>query len=253
MTSGDDVRSGFLKALGRPFLHEDLFDAIADTVFFVKDVAGRYVAVNHTLAVRTNRPHKTDLIGLTANEVFPGILGEQIVEQDRAVIRDGQPIHGKLELHLYPGGVEDWCLTWKEPIVGQNNRIVGLSGISRDLRSISGPVDDLGSVSRTIDHIHKNIDTPLRVADLARRAGLSAYQLDMRLRGLFGLSIRQYLLRARIDLACSRLRHTDRAIGLIALDCGYGDQAAFARQFRKSVGLTPGQYQRHHRATAPTG
>jgi AraC-like DNA-binding protein len=28
----------------------------------------------------------------------------------------------------------------------------------------------------------------------------------------------------------------------LALECGYADQAAFTRQFRKSVGLTPGAY-----------
>lgn len=248
MTPGEQARGRFLKALGRPFVYEDLFDAITDTVFFVKDVEGRYVAVNRTLAVRTGRLRKSDLIGLTASEVFPGILGELIAEQDRAVLRDGQPIHGKLELHLYPGGAEDWCLTWKEPILGHNNRIVGLAGISRDLRPLSSPLGDLAGVSRTIDHIRKHIDAPLRVADLAGRAGLSAYQLDLRMRGLFGLSVRQYLVRARIELACSRLRHTDLPISRIALDCGYADQAAFTRQFRKSVGLTPWQYQKHHRA-----
>jgi AraC-like DNA-binding protein len=28
----------------------------------------------------------------------------------------------------------------------------------------------------------------------------------------------------------------------LALECGYADQAAFTRQFHKSVGLTPGAY-----------
>jgi hypothetical protein len=55
------------------------------------------------------------------------------------VVAEGRPIHGKLELHLYPGGAEGWCLTWKEPVLGQNNRIIGLSGISRDLQKLTGP------------------------------------------------------------------------------------------------------------------
>jgi AraC-like DNA-binding protein len=28
----------------------------------------------------------------------------------------------------------------------------------------------------------------------------------------------------------------------LALECGYADQAAFTRQFHKTVGLTPGAY-----------
>jgi len=249
MTRGGDVRTRFLKALGRPFAGEDLFDSVPDTVFFVKDAEGRYVAVNRTLARRTGHAGKDALIGRTAAEVFPAPLGERIAEQDRAVVKDGLPIHGKLELHLYPGGKEGWCLTWKEPILGNDGRIIGLSGISRDLQTLSGPIGDMSGMSRAIDHFHRHIDRPLRVADLAARAGLSAYQLDLRIRGLFGITTRQYLIRARIEIACSQLRHTDRPISRIALECGYADQAAFARQFRRSVGLTPGQYQKLHRTS----
>lgn len=248
MTAREDVRLRFLKALGRPVIGETLFDAIADTVFFVKDAQGRYVVVNQTLANRTGRQHKRDLIGLTATEVFPGVLGESIAKQDFSVVTEGRPLHGRLELHLYPGGKEGWCLTWKEPIWGMDNRIVGLSGISRDLLTLSSPIGDFAGLSRTIDHVHGNLDAPLRISDLAERSGLSAYQLDLRIRGLFGLSLGQYLVRARIELACARLRHSDQSISSIALDCGYGDQAAFTRQFRKSVGLTPSQYQKLHRA-----
>lgn len=250
MAGREETRTRFLKELGRPFIYEDLFDAVADTVFFVKDAAGRYVAVNRTLATRTGRASKDELIGLTATEAFPGMLGELIAEQDRSVLSEGQPINGKLELHLYPGGAEGWCLTWKSPILGRDNGIVGLSGLSRDLQTLASPTADMAGMSRLIDYVHRNIDKPLLTAELADRANLSAYQLDVRIRSLFGLSIRQYLVRARVELACSRLRHTAHPISRIALDCGYGDQAAFTRQFRKSVGLTPWQYQQHHRLRA---
>lgn len=253
MPTSEDVRAQFLKRLGQPFIGEDLFDAIADTVFFIKDAAGRYVSINRTLVARTGRQHKDELIGLTAAQVFPGILGQRIAEQDRAVLREGRPLNDKLELHLYPGGEEGWCLTWKVPIVGSNGSIIGLSGISRDLQTVAGHAAEFPHLARTIDYIQKNLHEPLRTAELAKDAGLSPYQLDLRIRGLFGLSIGQYLVRARIDLACNRLRHTDQPISLIALDCGYADQAAFTRQFRKSVGLTPSQYQRRHRSPGGLG
>ena len=38
--------------LGRPFPGIELFDRVADTVFFIKDQEGRYVAVNETLVHR---------------------------------------------------------------------------------------------------------------------------------------------------------------------------------------------------------
>ena len=249
--SGRDARTRFLAAVGRPLFFEDLFDAVPDIVFFVKDAAGRYVAVNRTLVTRTGGRGKADLLGRTAEEVFPGALGAEMARQDAAVLSNGRPIHGRLELHLYPDGAEGWCLTWKEPILDAAGAIVGLSGISRDLGAPSEARGDLAGLSTVIEHVHTHLDRPLRVADLAALAGLTPFRLDQRLRALFGLSTGQYLTRARIEAACSRLRTSDRSIAAIALDCGYGDQAAFTRQFRKSVGLTPSQYQRHHRADRP--
>jgi AraC-like DNA-binding protein len=100
----------------------------------------------------------------------------------------------------------------------------------------------MAALSSVLGHIHDHLDSPLRVPDLATRAGLSAFQLDQRIRALFGLSTGQYLTRARIEFACDRLRRTDVAISIVAQECGYADQAAFTRQFHKSVGLTPRAY-----------
>jgi PAS domain S-box-containing protein len=246
MTSPDDPRARFLSALGRPFVGDELFDAIPDIVFFLKDDLGRYVAVNQTLVERTGHQDKRDLIGRTAAEVFPGVLGVEIGEQDSAVIRSGAGLSGKLELHLYPDGSEGWCLTWKEPLRDANGRTVGLSGISRDLQPASTARPDMAGISRLIDHIQANLAEPMRLPMLARLAGLTQFQLDQRVQALFGVSTVQYLTRARINHACSLLRQAAEPIGQIALACGYGDQAAFTRQFRKSVGLTPSQYQKRH-------
>src|SRR5258708_6838027 len=92
-TGHDDARDRLLKALGRPFAGDELFDAVPDTVFFLKDAEGRYVAVNQTLVVRAGRKSKSELIGLCAYDVFPGALGDRIAAQDRAVTRTRRPIH----------------------------------------------------------------------------------------------------------------------------------------------------------------
>jgi PAS domain S-box-containing protein len=246
MASSDDPRARFFAALGRPFVGEELFDAIPDIVFFLKDDRGRYVAVNQTLVERTGHRDKRELIGRTAAEVFPGVLGVEIGAQDIVVIESGTGLSGKLELHLYADGSEGWCLTWKEPLKAGNGKIIGLTGISRDLQPVSAMKTDMASISRLIDHIQANLDEPLRLPALAKLAGFTQFQLDQRMRGLFGLSTVQYLTRARINHACSLLRQTGEPISQIALACGYGDQAAFTRQFRKSVGLTPSQYQKRH-------
>ena len=241
---GLDVRARFLADVGRPLLGEELFDAVPDIVFFLKDRAGRYVAVNRTLVTRSGRATRAELIGLTATEVFPGILGEEIARQDLGVIRTGRPIHGRLELHLYADGREGWCLTWKEPVRDATGAIVGLSGISRDLQPVAAARAEMEGLSAVIEHVRTHLDAALRLADLAAIAGLTVFQLDQRIRALFGVSTGQYLTRLRIEAACSLLRAGDLPIARVALDCGYADQAAFTRQFRKSVGLTPSQYRK---------
>jgi AraC-like DNA-binding protein len=242
MAAGGEFQQRFLAELDRPFLGEELFDVVPDTVFFLKDRGGRYVAVNQTLVERCGVSGKSDLIGRRAEDVFPAPLGARISEQDARVVRERRAIVGELERHLYPGGVEGWCLTWKEPLVGKKGRVVGLSGISRDLQAPTLTGADAASLARLLDYIRANLDQPLRLPELAGRAKLTVFQLDRRVRALFGLSAGQFVTRARIDLACNRLRQTKQPIAEVALDCGYAGQAAFTRQFRKTVGLTPRAY-----------
>jgi AraC-like DNA-binding protein len=111
-----------------------------------------------------------------------------------------------------------------------------------------------------LGYIDDHLDAALRIPDLAARARLSVFQFDQRIRTLFGLSAGQYLTRARIERACDRLRQSDAPISELALECGYADQAAFTRQFHKSVGLTPrsyrsattrGRHQKHAGKTSP--
>ncbi|MDX7951664.1 AraC family transcriptional regulator [Lichenihabitans sp. Uapishka_5] len=233
-----------LARLDRPLFVEALFDAVPDTIFFVKDAEGRYVAANQTLAERTGFGHKQALIGRTADQVFPGALGRRIAEQDRTLLRDARSLKGELELHLYPDGREGWCLTWKEPLFDRDSTVAGLVGLSRDLRPANAAPDETAALSRALQAAQARPGAGLKVSDLAGLAGLSAFQLDQRLRTMFGLSAGQWLTRLRIDEAGRLLRQGEAPISAIALSCGYADQTSFTRQFRKLVGLSPGAYRK---------
>ena len=221
-----------------------LFDGVPDIVFFVKDSAGRYMAVNDTLAARCGLAGKEAALGLTAEELFPPALGNAFALQDREVLRGGNPIRDHLELHLYPGGRSGWCLTYKEPIMGKNGQIAGICGISRDLHSPGDQGEDLAALSTAVDHIHHHYDEPLRLPGLAEMAGLSVYQFDQRIRSLFHVTAGQYLVKVRIDAACLRLANSIEPIAQIALSCGYSDQSAFSRQFKQAVGISPLAYRK---------
>jgi PAS domain S-box-containing protein len=146
MTPLDDL----VALLDRPLVGDDLFDGVPDTIFFVKDATGRYVAANQVLAERTGFGRKEALLGLTADAVFPGELGRRIAEQDRAILASARSLKGELELHLYPDGQEGWCLTWKEPLFDRARRVVGLIGLSRDLRPANAAPGETAALSRAL-------------------------------------------------------------------------------------------------------
>jgi AraC-like DNA-binding protein len=237
-------RRSFFESLGGLLPVDRLFDGVPDIVFFVKDAAGRYMAVNDTLAARCGLPGKEAALGLTTEELFPPPLGNVFALQDREILRSGNPIRDHLELHLYPGGRSGWCLTFKEPVMGKNGKIAGICGISRDLHSPGGQGEDWAALSGVLDHIHRHYDEALRLPGLAEMAGLSVYQFDQRIRSLFHVTAGQYLVKVRIDAACLRLSNTKEAIAQIALSCGYSDQSAFSRQFKQAVGISPLAYRK---------
>src|SRR5271155_2899078 len=163
----DDPAAALAAVLGRPFPAIELFDHIADIVFFIKDREGRYVAVNQTLAERCNFADKRALIGRKASQVFPPPLGERFEAQDLKVIAEGLSIRGRMELHLYPDGSEGWCLSWKEPLVDAGGAIQGLAGISRDAPALSRPGSVPAALSAALPYIDDHPDEPLRIPDLA--------------------------------------------------------------------------------------
>jgi len=220
----------------------DLFDRVPDVVFFIKDRRARYRVVNQTLADRCGVSSKEELLGRTTREVFPEPLGNRYYLQDMAVFRTGRSVTRKLELHVYPGGVEGWCLTDKLPMTAGDGEVIGLAGVSRDLRVPSASDPGFQELAASVDHVQASFGEVLRVEELARMAGLSEYQFNRRIRSIFQITAGQLITKTRIDAASDMLRSSEVPIAEIALRCGYFDQSAFTRVFRRTVGVTPQQY-----------
>ena len=234
----------FFDQLAAPFTGEGLFDSLTDLVYFLKNSHGQYVVVNQALVERCGFHHKRELIGRTADQVYPPPLGKSYRAQDEAVIRTGEPILNHLELQIYPGGNTGWCVTSKVPLRGRRGDIVGLVGISKDLHATSETGEDYSSLAAVIRHIHAHYDQPLKIQDLAGMAGLSGYQFEQRMRKIFAITAGQFIQKVRMDAAVRRLRETNDSIAKIALDCGYAEQSSFTRQFKLTVGLSPARYRR---------
>ena len=235
-------RAEFLQRLAQPITGEELFDRLPDLVYFVKNERAEYVIVNQTLCERCGRRRKDELLGLRADEVFPAPLGDSYRGQDLGVLSAGTTILDQLELHLYPTGRRGWCLTTKLPLRDREGRIIGLVGISKDLQAPDEQGDDFSAVALALRHLQKNFAEPLRVGDLAAMARQSPYQFERRIRRIFRLTTGQLIQKTRIETALRLLRETDHPVARVAQDCGYSDQSAFTRTFRRMVGLAPSNY-----------
>jgi AraC-like DNA-binding protein len=87
-----------------------------------------------------------------------------------------------------------------------------------------------------------DLERPIRLRDLAARAGLSKYHFLRVFRRLAGVTPHQYLLGARLRRAARGLTTSRRPVVEIALDCGFGDLSTFNHHFRRAFGKTPTRY-----------
>lgn len=243
MTQNLDI-GALLALLQEPFTAELLFDQLDDIVFFIKNAQGQYVCVNQTLVQRCNLRSKSDLIGRTPSQALGPALGDSYEQQDRAVLASGRRLLDELELHTYPNKDVGWCLTSKFPLMSAQGQVIGLVGVSRDVKSQANESQDFDQVAAAIHYAEQHLADPPSLQEMATAAGLSKYQLDRRMKRLYGLSTGQWLLKARIELASQQLRATELPIADIAFNAGYEDQSAFTRQFRRAAGMTPSQFRR---------
>jgi PAS domain S-box-containing protein len=221
---------------------EQLFDRVPDTAFFLKDRSGRYLVVNHSLVERCGLRAKRELIGRHVRDLFPAKLAQRYAAQDERVLRTGRPIVDLLELHWYARRRPGWCLTTKIPVRDQGSQIIGLVGISRDLRAPGDSETIPGTLAGTLEYLESHYSDPLSPASLALRAGLSPVRFGRLIKRIFRLTPSQLIAQTRLAAASHQLRETDRPVADIAHACGFYDHSAFSRAFRSAIGLTPSQF-----------
>jgi len=93
-----------------------------------------------------------------------------------------------------------------------------------------------------VDFVETHLADPLSLGQLASLCALSEYHFARMFRESFGLPPHQYLLARRLELARQLLRNTGKALGDIALACGFASASHFSNRFRQAMGATPGEY-----------
>lgn len=131
----------------------------------------------------------------------------------------------------------------------------------RDLREVGAALAGarrldaarLPALERMIRFVAENAAEGIAADDVAREAGLHPnYAMTLFRRGT-GQTITQAIVRQRLDTAQSLLIATDKAVGQVAFEAGFGSLSRFYEAFGRRFGMRPGAFRRRSLKAALRG
>ncbi len=97
----------------------------------------------------------------------------------------------------------------------------------------------LNDIQASIDYIKRNYQKPISLGDIAKSATMSPSYFSNTFKTISGMTPYHYLMTTRIEHALEELKHTNKTIMSIALECGFPSLTSFNKAFKKLVGVVP--------------
>lgn len=245
-----EITADFFGRVAEPGVWAELFDVLPEVFLFIKDRQHRFVKVNRSECSLHGCKTEAEIIGKSDFDFHPPALAAQYVEEDRVVMESGRAQTDKVWLVQGADGTPRWYFSSKFPVKDKGGAVIGVAGVMRPYEGAGNAPGDYQRLTRACDYVLSHYGEAIVVEDIAKRAHLSASQLQREFRRLFGMSLGDYLLRVRLIMARRKLEAAGEAVGRIALDCGFYDQSHFTRAFRRATGLSPMAYRRRFAPTA---
>jgi transcriptional regulator GlxA family with amidase domain len=237
-------RDAWLRKIDPASLFHRLFDAIPGLQFFAKDRQGKMMFMNQGNLDKFHTTDEMATIGLSDFELSPPSLAQSYVEDDARIYASGKPLLNHVELGFDEQGVLDWYVVNKLPIRSRSGEIIGIMGLSQSFQERCKLLSPFQSISKAVIYVQQNYQQESSIHHLARSVGVSARQLERKFKLCFGIGPEQFLIKARLLAACRQLSGSDHSLARIALECGFSDQSAFTRQFRRHLAMTPHEFRR---------
>ncbi|MGW6912413.1 AraC family transcriptional regulator [Kitasatospora sp. NPDC054939] len=102
----------------------------------------------------------------------------------------------------------------------------------------------LDRLNQAMEHIERQLDGPVDVAELARIAATSEHHFRRLFSVLAGMPLSEYVRRRRLTVAGADVLAGERTLLEVAVRYGYTSGEAFARAFRAVHGIGPGEARR---------
>jgi AraC-like DNA-binding protein len=97
-------------------------------------------------------------------------------------------------------------------------------------------------LTNAIRYLYSSIHKDLSLADLSNRMNVSKSYLNKLFKTYTKHAPMDFFVQLKMQQACRYLKMTDLLVYQIADKVGYQDQCYFSRVFRKTIGVTPGEY-----------
>jgi PAS domain S-box-containing protein len=162
---------------------QTLIQAIPDMVYF-KDTHRRHLIVNKALEDFAGLP-KEKILGKTVEQFLPPELTKQCLESDREVLEKRITVRFE-KRSINKKGVQRFFETIKVPIFDENNHILGIVGVTRDITDRKKAELTIRENQQKFERLFRNIpegaiywDSEFRVVDINPRfTELFGYTLD---------------------------------------------------------------------------
>ena len=226
---------------------ETIFSLLPKVIFYVKDHSRRWVSCNQAALTLLRREDLSEIIGAREEDFFPEAVAVAIKEDDLCILKQGDCIIDRVELISNEHGELVWASTSKLPIVNPAGDILGLVGITQLLDVNTEMPPRFEKFRPVVKMIDSALDSIPAVPELAVVANMSESYFRRSFKQCFGIAPQEFILRQRLRHAAKLLTQTDISIAKVALDCGFGDQSHFSRQFGRFFGESPRTYRLHWR------
>ena len=225
-----------------------LFDYLSDVYFFVKVAKGRFVKVNNNFLKLFGFKSEYEVIGLTDYDMVSRDLAIKYEQDDKQVLKNGQPICEQKENVSSANDIISIHITTKLPVRNKKGDIIGLVGVTRDVAQTISAIKPLQDLQKAVDKIEKDYSKSLKVDDLAELVNMSTSTFLRHFKKHFKIPPVQYIKQVRLNAASKMLLETNNSFSDIAFDTGFCDQSYMTREFKKMTGLSPSEYRKkYHR------
>ncbi len=131
ITGMEDPRNSYLLTRQRNFFNA-LMDNIPDSIYF-KDKKSRFVLINRALADKFGLESTEDAIGKTDFDFFSREYAKPRYDGEQHIIKTGKPLIEYEKEEVFEGKEKKWVAATKVPWYDENDNIIGILGITRDI------------------------------------------------------------------------------------------------------------------------